>query len=493
MSALMYTRTASSALVVVVYGQMMPWYAGDIISTGTAVAPESTTTTRTAPSGPVTRQAMTETTSGLDAGALSGLAEERLDDSHKGIPLGTVTTLGDIGRQGWKVSAGDLSLPVTTLYADALTSNLATMARYCERNGVSFAPHGKTTMAPQLFDRQLRAGAWALTCATPTQAAVMRRFGAQRIIVANQVTERSAWRWLAAELAADPELEVLSLVDSVAMVELVDGWLDSLSPTRTMDLLLEVGVPGGRGGVRSPAEARAVAAAVAESRHLRLVGVEGYEGLAASGASDDELQAVDAFIAQVRQTTVELASSGLLDAEEIVVTAGGSAYFDRVVSGLTGWGDIRHPVRVVLRSGCYLSQDAGQYETLSPLAGRAAPTETLRLQNALTAWAAVLTRPEPDLVILGAGKRDLAHDLTLPTARTLYPTAGGSTDLRGRTETFKLMDQHLFLRLDASLSIAPGDIVALDCSHPCTAFDKTTLVPIIDRDNTVVDAVRTFF
>jgi D-serine dehydratase len=436
---------------------------------------------------------MTDTTSGLDPGALAGLAAETLDDSHKGIPLGAVTTLGEIGRHGWNVSAGDLALPVTTLYGDAIASNLVTMARYCERNGVSFAPHGKTTMAPQLFDRQLRAGAWALTCATPTQMAVMRRFGAKRIIVANQITEWSAWRWLVAELAADPDLQVLSLVDSVAFAELLDDWLDALSPTRKVALLLEVGMPGGRGGARSSEEAQAVAAAVAGSRHLQLVGVEGYEGLAASGASEDELHAVDHFVARLRQTAVELATSRLLDAEEIIVTAGGSAYFDRVVSGLTDWGEIGRPVRVVLRSGCYLSQDAGRYATLSPLAGRASSTETLRLENALTAWAAVLTRPEPDLVVLGAGKRDLAHDLTAPTARTLYPAAGGSVDLIGCTETFKLMDQHMFLRVDPSLAIAAGDIVALDCSHPCTAFDKTTVVPIIDRDNTVVDAIRTFF
>jgi D-serine dehydratase len=440
---------------------------------------------------------MTDTTAGLDAGALAALAAERLDDSHKGIPLGVVTTLAEIGRHEWNVATGDLALPVTTLYADALASNIATMATYCERNGVSFAPHGKTTMAPQLFERQLRAGAWGLTCATPTQAAVLRRFGAKRLIVANQITERSAWRWLVPELAADPDLEVLSLVDSVPMVELVDHWLAPLSPTRSVDLLLEVGMPGGRGGVRSSAEAREVASAVAESRHLRLVGVEGYEGLAASEASEEELRAVDDYLGSLRQIVVELATSGLLEprdgAEEIVVTAGGSAYFDRVVEGLAAWDDVALPVRVVLRSGCYISQDAGRYATVSPLAGRAGSDETLRLENALTAWAAVLSRPEPDLVVLGAGKRDLAHDLTPPTARTLYPHAGGSVDLRGRTETSRLMDQHTFLRVDPSLAIAAGDIVALDCSHPCTAFDKTTVVPIIDRDNTVVDAVRTYF
>lgn len=437
---------------------------------------------------------MTTTTAAcLHTDALEALRNAPLDDTHKGVPLGVTTTLAEVGSRGWNVAAGDLSLPVTTLDAEALESNLQAMAEYCRRHDVSFAPHGKTTMAPQLFDRQLRAGAWALTCATPTQAAVMRRFGASRIIVANEITEPSAWRWLVRECAADPGLRVLSLVDSVATVEHVDAVLESLSPDRSADVLLEVGVPGGRAGVRTSQEALAVAAAVRRSAHLRLVGVEAYEGLVTSGSGPEDLAALDAFMGRVRQVVLDLAAEGLLSGVEVVVTAGGSAYFDRVVSGLSGWNAVEQPVRVVLRSGCYVSHDAGKYHRLSPLDGRAPASEDLQLRNALTAWASVLSRPEPDLVVLGAGKRDLAHDLSLPAARTLFPSSGGQIDLRGRTETFKLMDQHAFLRVPVDLAIAPGDVVALDQDHPCTAFDKTTFVPILDPDHVVVDAVRTFF
>ena len=348
-------------------------------------------------------------------------------------------------------------------------------------------------MSPQLFDRQLRAGAWGLTCATPTQAAVMRRFGAQRIVMANELTEANAWRWVVTELEADPAFQFFSLVDSEQTVRLVDGTLAGLNPVRSMDVLLEVGVDGGRGGVRSLEEAHRVARAVHASSHLRLVGVEAYEGLVASGVSPEELDDLDDFFATFRTIVEELASAGLLEREEIIVTAGGSAFFDRVVANLSDWPDVGRPVRLVLRSGCYISHDAGKYERLSPLDGRASEAEPLRLHNALTAWAAVLSRPEPGLVILGTGKRDVAHDLTLPTPRTLHRADGSSSELRGRAETFRLMDQHAFVRVDRELALAPGDIVALDCSHPCTAFDKTSFVPLIDRDNNVVDAIRTFF
>jgi D-serine dehydratase len=435
----------------------------------------------------------TDEAPGLDGSRLDELSHTLLDDSSKGVPLGVSTTLAQVGARGWNVVRGDLSLPVTTLYADALESNVQTMADYCERHGVWFAPHGKTTMAPQLFDRQLRAGAWGLTCATPTQAAIMRRFGAQRILLANEMTEPAAWRWVASQLDDDPAFHFYSLVDSVEGVRHIDKVLASVAPVRSMDVLLEVGVESGRGGVRTVENATQVARAVADSPHLRLVGVEAFEGLVADGSSESELDDVDRFFARFRATVVRLARDGLLDRDEIIVTAGGSAYFDRVVAALTSWSELDQPVRVVLRSGCYISHDAGTYRHSSPLDGRAPDGESLRLHNALTAWAAVLSCPEPGLAILGAGKRDLAHDASLPEPRTLHRADGSTMDLRGRAQTFKLMDQHAFVRLEGGVDLAPGDIVALDSSHPCTAFDKTSFIPLIDRDNNVVDAIRTFF
>ena len=36
-------------------------------------------------------------------------------------------------------------------------------------------------------------------------------------------------------------------------------------------------------------------------------------------------------------------------------------------------------------------------------------------------------------------------------------------------------------------------LVGCGISHPCTAFDKWRLIPVVDDDYTVVDAVLTFF
>jgi D-serine dehydratase len=148
---------------------------------------------------------------------------------------------------------------------------------------------------------------------------------------------------------------------------------------------------------------------------------------------------------------------------------------------------------VVLRSGCYISHDAGRYRELSPLDERRLPGETLVLRNALESWAVVLSRPEPGLAILGAGKRDLAYDVEMPMPVRLHRADGEVVDLRGTASVNKLMDQHAFMAVDPQLAIGPGDIVCLLPSHPCAAFDKAPLLPVLDDDHTVVDGILTFF
>ncbi|MGE0218328.1 alanine racemase [Mycolicibacterium sp.] len=428
----------------------------------------------------------------MNPAALDALLDTQLDSTTKGVPLGTTVALRDVGSRGWNVARGDLALPVTTLRADAVAHNIATMAQYCQRYGALFAPHGKTTMSPQLFWRQLDAGAWAITAATPTQASVMRRFGVPRIIVANEITDAGALRWVAREMAGDDSFDLHFLVDNPESVAWADSVLADQDLRRTVGVFLEVGVSGGRTGVRNSMQAKAVAHAVAESEHLRLIGVESYEGLVTSGARTEDLADIDGHLRTLREVLISLDDAGYFPgSDEIYVSAGGSSYFDRVVAMLGDWSDHPRGVRLILRSGCYLSHDLGKYHALSPLDGRRPADEELSLVNALEAWATVLSVPEPDVAILSSGKRDVAHDLSLPVPLRLHHRDGSVTALDG-AQIYKLMDQHSFLRAPG-VTIHPGDIVAMGLSHPCTAFDKCRFIPLIDDGARVVDAVLTFF
>jgi len=420
--------------------------------------------------------------------ALTRLRADPIDWRYKGFPSAEGATSGDLAAQGWNLLAGDLLLPALVLKENALAHNIDLMARYCERHGVSLAPHGKTTMSPELFARQLDAGAWGMTAATASQVRIYRAFGVERIVLANELVEPAAVRYVAAELAADPGFDFYCLVDSVAAVEAMSAALGGRA-VRPIRVLVELGLPGGRTGCRTPEAAHEVAAAAAASPVLELVGVEAFEGIVHSESLEADLGTVDSLLDGLRALMTELAAAGRFDGrDDILLTVGGSAYFDRVVERLASPFD--RPVRIVLRSGCYVTHDSGYYDHLSPLGERSPDGE--RLRPALEVWGAVLSRPEPDRALVCMGKRDVAYDIDLPVPLRAQ-SRSGLRDVRGSMAVFDLNDQHAYLRLPPEDELAVGDLVGCGISHPCTAFDKWRLIPVVDDEYTIVDAVHTFF
>lgn len=371
--------------------------------------------------------------------------------------------------------------PLLVLASATLDANIARMAAWCAERGVGLAPHGKTTMAPSLWDRQLRAGAWGITVATPGQLRVALAAGVRRIQLANALVDPVGIADVSRALDADPDLEVLSWADSPSTVTVMNAVLDSLAPRRALTVLVELGAPGRRTGARDRRTAVAVGEAVRASPYVQLGGVAGYEGALAHDASPAALDAVRGYLRDLAGLHRDL---GLGSGS--VVTAGGSAYFDDVVDILRA-GTSGH---VLLRSGAYLVHDDGFYRGISPFArDGGAP-----FRSAMHAWCRVVSQPEPGLALLDAGKRDVPYDDGLPEPQLVADHLGGPTrPLAG--EITAVNDQHAFLRTTAPLRV--GEVVRLGLSHPCTAFDKWRWIPMVadwsSPDPVVVDLVRTYF
>ena len=215
----------------------------------------------------------------ISAAAVAALGEEAIDWRFKGLPASWWgRTPAQICAQAPDLFGGGGAVgPVCVLRAEALTHNLTTMAGWCADRGVELAPHGKTHMAPQLFARQLDAGACGITAATLSHVRAYRAFGVRDVVLANELVDDAGLRWLAAELDGDPEFSAVCWVDSVQGVELMTAALAAAGAARPVEVCVEVGmrrrahrlprpVCGRRGGPRG----RCVAAAAAgRCRRLR--------------------------------------------------------------------------------------------------------------------------------------------------------------------------------------------------------------------------------
>ncbi len=431
-----------------------------------------------------------------DADALTALGDQQVSWQDKALPpafwgRSVADVLAD------KPRLSQLPTPLLTLSAPGLRHNVDTLARWCANHGVELAPHGKTTMAPALWAMQLEAGSWAITLANGFQLGVARAYGVSRVLIANAIVSPLQLRWIADELASDPTFEVLVWADSVRTVEIMEAARSAyVGPdARPLDVLVEVGGLDGRTGARDAETALAVGEAIADASTLRLAGVAGYEGAIGHGVDEADLETVRSYLRELGGVHTRLRKKGMYDADVVpVVSAGGSQYFDDVARVLAPLAE--DGARVVLRSGAYITHDDGMYRRLSPL-GEAPRTDGDRLVSAMHGWVRITSQPEPGLAIFDAGRRDLPFDQDLPEPQLIRPRADGEPILKadGMTVT-KLNDQHGYLRFDGE-PVVIGDELRVGLSHPCTAFDKWGLIPVVDdpdaADPVVVDLVRTFF
>lgn len=429
---------------------------------------------------------------------MDSLTSMPLEAGIKGLPHdATGLLLSDVAGRNWNLLQGQIPLPSLVIKQRALEHNAGWMRDFLEKEGILFAPHGKTTMSPQLFDLQLRYGAWGITVATVQQLKVCRRFGVQRILMANQLVSAGDIEYVAGEMRRDETFEFYCLVDSSEGAERLQRVLEQAGQTRPLQVLVEVGVPGGRTGCRTTNEAIRVAEKIAGLSHLSLYGVECYEGIISTGDGKEDERRIRALLERAVSVYQSCRSRRLFtDQRYVILSAGGSAWFDVVASTFGRISD--EAVKVIVRSGCYLPHDSLFYNRhFHKLQARCGTEADLpgSLKPAMEVWTCVQSVPEPGLAVLSVGKRDVSHDLELPVVEKWYrPGISEQPEpLAGETAITALHDQHACLRFSGETDLAVGDMLALGISHPCTTFDKWRLLWLVDDDYNVTGGIRTFF
>jgi D-serine dehydratase len=416
-------------------------------------------------------------------------AEQLIGTLNKGLgKMDSPAAAQDVVSLGWNLLREDLSLPSAVLYHDKLEHNLAWMQRFMDAYKVRLVPHGKTTMAPRLFEMQLKSGAWGITLANAHQTMVAHAHGVDRVLMANQLVGKQNMEMIAA-LLADPKFEFYCLVDSAAGVDLLGEFFSARG--LRLNLLLELGVMGGRCGVRDDAQLLAVLDALSRwSKTVQLCGVESYEGVL---KEESEIRAFMQRACTVTRTLLERKAFARVPA---LLSGAGSAWYDVVAEEFAAarFGDA---VEIVLRPGCYLTHDVGSYEIQQKriLASNPIAREMRSgLVPALHVWAYVQSIPENELAVVGIGRRDAAFDSGLPApALHFRPGTDHPHACPADWETTKIMDQHAYLKIAAGDNVRVGDMVGFNIAHPCLTFDKWRTLPILDEHYNVVDVVQTYF
>ena len=416
-------------------------------------------------------------------------ASSALSPLNKGIGmLEHGFALDDVPKLGWNLLKEDLSLPAAVISAEKLDHNVKWMQAFVAAYGVKLAPHGKTTMAPKLFQRQIDAGAWGITLATTHQTRVAYEHGIRRVLMANQLVGKQNMMSIA-QMLEDADFEFYCLIDSAENTNQLGTFFRERG--LRLSILVELGVEGGRTGVRNREQLESVLEALSRwPKTLVLSGLEMYEGV----LSDE--RAIRGYLHQALDTTRELVRGDRFQRSPVILSGAGSSWYD-VVADLFGGADVGAPTEILLRPGCYITHDVGAYRIAqerilnqNPVAQQMQPA----LEPALHIWAYVQSIPEPERAIIGMGKRDVAFDAGLPAPVLHYrPRWPQPVPPPADWKLTRIMDQHAFLQINSGDDIHIGDMMAFDISHPCLTFDKWRYIPMIDSEYRVIDIVQTFF
>ncbi|MDR9771991.1 alanine racemase [Rhizobium hidalgonense] len=423
-----------------------------------------------------------------------------IDERVRGFPPGhPPLPPAAIGMQGWRPYDGRMGLPLISLDRQAFTGNVELMMAYVKSHGAEIAPHAKTPMSTALAEALLAAGAWGTTVADIRQAAVLLKAGQRRLILANEIGGIAAARRLAALLGHYPDAELHVFVDSTVLVEALRSAWQERADLPPLGLLLEFGA--GRAGLRGAEAAATILDAIlaVETPAFQLTGIAAYEGAAATANAEETMLRIEALMAMTSDFLPTIRAR-IGKARPLLVSAGGSVFFDVVVARLSAAVAVDPASRLVLRSGAIFFHDHGVYERgLAGLDARGGLRVGDKMVSAaggfrpaLRVWAEVLSRPEPKLAISGMGMRDVAMDQGLPRPLALYRNGAYLGNLES-AEVFRLNDQHAFLAIAEDSDVSIGDVIEFGISHPCTCLDRHAILYGLDPDHSVTAAYLTSF
>ncbi|SHE62712.1 amino acid deaminase [Vibrio gazogenes] len=382
----------------------------------------------------------------------------------------------------------EVSLPALVMDKTKLLNNINWMQRFADTYHVHLAPHGKTSMTPEIFKLQINAGAWGMTVANAIQASAAYHSGVNRIIMANQLIGKANFD-LISQLISQNDLEFCCVIDSIDNLKMLDKYFSDKG--QQLNVLIELGVSHGRCGCRTQDQVHDLLNALDISPSIKLAGLEFYEGVIHSTNAEQDVRAFIKYAANIFKSD---AFQSRLTTKNPIFTGAGSAWYDIVCEEMQS-ANLPPNTAPIIRPGCYVAHDVGIYKDAQNNVlkrNEIACGQSSQLESCLELWAYVQSIPEDGVAIIGFGKRDSAFDAGLPIPNLHYkPGAAHPKKVPSSWSITDVMDQHAFMVFQGELQV--GDLISFGTSHPCLTFDKWREINVVDDHFNVVDKYRTYF
>ena len=410
---------------------------------------------------------------------------------HKTFEKGS-GCLQALENKGWNLLNEEVSFPIAVINENHLVNNAKLMQEFSDRSTVKLAPHGKTSMAPDLFKVQLDHGCWGISLAAVPQVINASQHGIHRIILANQLVGKYHMK-LIADLLSTQEIEFYCFVDSLQNIHALGKYFSARNIR--LNILIEVGVSEGRCGWRDTDNIARLLDVIEQYASLRLCGISFYEGVIHGEEAEHK---IINFVSDICSLLCKIHRENKFDSKDIIVTGAGSAWYDIVAKELMSHNSIQDiDYTAIIRPGCYLIHDTGIYQDAQNNVinrSQLACDISGELISSLELWAYVHSVPEPGLAVIGLGKRDVAFDSGLPTPEYLYrPGTPKPIKMGESCQVINIMDQHCMMKFCDNSSPQPGDLICFSSSHPCLTMDKWRHIGLIDDNYIVKQTIETFF
>jgi len=327
----------------------------------------------------------------------------------------------------------DVDTPALIIELEAFEHNLARMADDVRRSGLSLRPHGKAHKCAEIARLQVAHGAVGVCSQKGSEAQAFVNAGIANVLVTNEIVAPHKLD----RLAALARQAVVGLcVDDASVVPLLSTAAGRAGIT--LDVLVEIDVGAARCGQLPGEPAVRLAELVARAPHLRLKGLQAYQGRAQHVRSFDDRRAAIARATELVRDTVEKFRARGLPCE-VVAGGGTGTYTLEATSG----------VYTELQPGSYIFMDAAYAQNLDESGKRATG-----YRHSLFVYSQVMSVPGRGLAIVDAGLKSFSFDEGMPWVadrpEVLYTRP---SDEHGLLDDTKASSR---LRLGEKLKLIPG-------------------------------------